>query len=271
MKEDIDPVNSGKSISILNKTRIEEGPVLAVVDGSTASYKAVWWAANYADHAEEELRIVCTIDPSKLGAASSEEDQSNIDKDSLIDTAKKILAKAKTIALGQGVTAQTFLLRGDPRKTLINISRNYHLMVMGNRATNGLVAKLMGSTSYSVAALSYCPIVVVPYKNDEKETLHLRNTMSHIVVGVDDSEAGDRILNIAAHFANSWDAELTVVSAIPQFAVSCGQLPIVLTDEEMEHIFDVHSKELEEKILPMTMCSIYWRIHNFTVEISKRY
>lgn len=33
--------------------------VLVGVDGSHASYKAAWWAANYAKHAGLQLQIVC--------------------------------------------------------------------------------------------------------------------------------------------------------------------------------------------------------------------
>lgn len=233
-------------------SRIEEGPVLAVVDGSTPSYKAVWWAANYAYHAQEDLQIICTLDPSKLVTAAFEEEHQVSEENDLINSrARQVLTKAKTIALSQGVSAKTFLTQGDPHKILIELSHSYHLMVIGNRFKGGLVDRLFGSTSSNVAAMAYCPIVVVPYSDEDDSPLHLKNTLTRVAVGIDDSFTSDKVLLIAAKFANSWDAELTVVSAIPQFTISAGQLPVVVGDEEMEHIFDVRSQELKEKIRPV--------------------
>ena len=40
---------------------INDKAILVGVDGSHASYKATWWAANYAKHAGLTLQIVCTI------------------------------------------------------------------------------------------------------------------------------------------------------------------------------------------------------------------
>ena len=38
---------------------INDKAILVGVDGSHASYKATWWAANYAKHAGLTLQIVC--------------------------------------------------------------------------------------------------------------------------------------------------------------------------------------------------------------------
>ena len=42
---------------------INDKAILVGVDGSHASYKATWWAANYAKHAGLTLQIVCAYSP----------------------------------------------------------------------------------------------------------------------------------------------------------------------------------------------------------------
>ena len=49
---------------------IPEKAVLVGVDGSHASYKAVWWAANYAKHAGLQLQIVCAYSLPSYAAVS---------------------------------------------------------------------------------------------------------------------------------------------------------------------------------------------------------
>ncbi len=45
----------------------------------------------------------------------------------------------------------------------VELSRNYNLIVIGNRGKGGLAERLLGTTSSSLPAYAYCPIVVVPY------------------------------------------------------------------------------------------------------------
>ena len=49
---------------------INDKAVLVGVDGSNASYKATWWAANYAKHAGLTLQIVCAYSLPSYAAVS---------------------------------------------------------------------------------------------------------------------------------------------------------------------------------------------------------
>lgn len=49
---------------------INDKAILVGVDGSHASYKATWWATNYAKHAGLTLQIVCAYSLPSYAAVS---------------------------------------------------------------------------------------------------------------------------------------------------------------------------------------------------------
>ena len=70
--------------------------------------------------------------------------------------AQEILSKAKAIADEQGVEAATLIVTGDPASVFVELSRNYNLIVIGNRGKGGLAERLLGTTSSSLPAYAYC-------------------------------------------------------------------------------------------------------------------
>lgn len=156
--------------------------------------------------------------------------------------AQEILSKAKAIADEQGVEASTLIVTGDPASVFVELSRNYNLIVIGNRGKGGLAERLLGTTSSSLPAYAYCPIVVVPYTDDEGNLMHLNNTITKVAVGSDESKWGLKALEIAAAFADSWGAELDVISAVPNMKGSEDEGVMASFQEDL----DVRIKPLEE-------------------------
>ncbi len=202
--------------------------VLVGVDGSHASYKAAWWAANYAKHAGLQLQIVCAYSLPSYAAVSFDATYSAIGDDNLAHRdAQEILSKAKAVAKEQGVDATTLIVTGDPSSVFIELSRNYKLIVIGNRGKGGLAERLLGTTSSSLPAYAYCPIVVVPYTDDDGQRIHLNNTIEKIAVGSDESKWGLKALEIASDLAYSWNAELDVISAVPSVQGAEGDTAVM--------------------------------------------
>lgn len=196
---------------------INDKAILVGVDGSHASYKATWWAANYAKHAGLTLQIVCAYSLPSYAAVSFDATYTAMGDDNAAHSdAQEILSKAKAIADEQGVEAATLIVTGDPASVFVELSRNYNLIVIGNRGKGGLAERLLGTTSSSLPAYAYCPIVVVPYTDDKGNPMHLNNTITKVAVGSDESKWGIKALEIAADFAATWDAELDVISAVPK-------------------------------------------------------
>ncbi|KFI68400.1 universal stress protein [Bifidobacterium magnum] len=195
---------------------VNEKTILVGVDGSHASYKATWWAANYAKHMGMSLQIVCAYSLPSYAAVSFDATYTAMDDDTVAHSdAQEILSKAKAIADEQGVVAQTLIVTGDPSSVFVELSRNYNLIVIGNRGKGGLAERLLGTTSSSLPAYAYCPIVVVPYMDSEGNMLHLNNIVTKVAVGSDDTKWGLAALEKSAQFAHNWDAELDVISVVP--------------------------------------------------------
>ena len=158
---------------------INDKAILVGVDGSHASYKATWWAANYAKHAGLTLQIVCAYSLPSYAAVSFDATYTAMGDDNAAhNDAQEILSKAKAIADEQGVEASTLIVTGDPASVFVELSRNYNLIVIGNRGKGGLAERLLGTTSSSLPAYAYCPIVVVPYTDDEGNLIRARLTPS---------------------------------------------------------------------------------------------
>lgn len=229
---------------------INDKAILVGVDGSHASYKATWWAANYAKHAGLTLQIVCAYSLPSYAAVSFDATYTAMGDDNAAHSdAQEILSKAKAIADEQGVEAATLIVTGDPASVFVELSRNYNLIVIGNRGKGGLAERLLGTTSSSLPAYAYCPIVVVPYTDDDGNLMHLNNTITKVAVGSDESKWGLKALEIAADFADAWGAELDVISAVPNMKSSEDEGVMASFKEDL----DVRIKPLEESHLNLTI------------------
>ena len=221
---------------------INDKAILFGVDGSHASYKATWWAANYAKHAGLTLQIVCAYSLPSYAAVSFDATYTAMGDDNAAHSdAQEILSKAKAIADEQGVEAATLIVTGDPASVFVELSRNYNLIVIGNRGKGGLAERLLGTTSSSLPAYAYCPIVVVPYTDDEGNPMHLNNTITKVAVGSDESKWGIKALEIAADFAATWDAELDVISAVPKMQGVDGD----------QGVMDAFKEDLDVRVSPI--------------------
>ena len=221
--------------------------VLVGVDGSDASYKAAWWAANFAKHAGLTLQIVCAYSLPSYAAVSFDATYTTMGDDvAAHNDAQEILSKAKAIADDQGVSAATLIVTGDPSSVFVELSRNYKLIVIGNRGKGGLAERLLGTTSSSLPAYAYCPIVVVPYTDDDGNLMHLNNQIRSVAVGSDESKWGLKALQIAAGFADSWGAELNVMSAVPNISGLTGT-----GSAEEQSVMESYMDDLNIRIAPL--------------------
>ena len=105
---------------------INDKAILVGVDGSHASYKATWWAANYAKHAGLTLQIVCAYSLPSYAAVSFDATYTAMGDDNAAHSdAQEILSKAKAIADEQGVEAATLIVTGDPASVFVESDRHW--------------------------------------------------------------------------------------------------------------------------------------------------
>ncbi|MBV2364150.1 universal stress protein [Streptomonospora nanhaiensis] len=152
-------------------------PVLAAVDETDASLRALDWAADEAVRRRRPLRIHHVFDwpmrhsdPRGLPGFNQDEYALRV-----IDPAER---RARERAPGLAVTADFHV--GDVAPRLLLEAARADLVVVGSRGLSSVGAAALGSVGQELAASARCPVVVVPDRDPKPPT-------GRIVVGVDGS------------------------------------------------------------------------------------
>lgn len=213
------------------------------VDGSDEALAAVQWAAVNAKRAGASLRIVCAYAIASYSAAALDGGLAVLDDSALRTGAERVVEDAlKSIEdLGIEVTSQVEV--GDPTSVLTELSRHCDLIVLGSRGGGGFADRLLGSVSSSVPAHARCPVVVVPPHRSGKAFIPVQR----IVVGTDGSETASNALKRAVDEAVVWDAELTVVAAVP-IATGGGMMGWIPPSMDRQSLVDEIRESLDKAI-----------------------
>ena len=88
------------------------------------------------------------------------------------ERAGQILDEAVRTAFGDQTPSNVVpnLIRGHPRESLIEASRNADMIVVGRRGHGGFGGLLLGSVSSAVVAHAHCPVLVVHTPEKQAET-----------------------------------------------------------------------------------------------------
>jgi nucleotide-binding universal stress UspA family protein len=184
-------------------------------DGSPGSRLALTWAAEEARLRGKHLTIVHSVNVAAVPAYPAM-DLSQLEP-SLAQAAKTLVddgavRAAETLDAAQ-VETQYWL--GSPAAQLVDASKEAELVVVGSRGRGRVLAGILGSTSYAVAAHARCPVVVVrgpvDSSSDEPKMPPRPGRGHDVVVGVDDSDSAARAVDVAAEVAEREGAVLHVV------------------------------------------------------------
>lgn len=187
------------------------------VDGSDESAEALRWVAARAARTDATVRVICAYAVASYSAAALDGGLAVLDDAALRLGAKRVVEDASALVASYGVTAIPQVEVGDPSGCLIDLSAHADMIVLGSRGGGGFADRLLGSVSATVPAHSKCPVVVVP-QHDSGEPFV---PVNRIVVGVDGSDTASTALKKAVDEAVVWDAQLTVVAAVP-IALNAG-------------------------------------------------
>src|SRR5699024_5299600 len=154
-----------------------------------------------------------------------------LDDTAVLEGAKAVLEEAHQRASSAGVTATTAVTAGDPAGVLVDMSKEFRLVVVGTSCQGGFTGRLLGTVSSALPAHAYCPTVVVPVLGTAGERVgpssvvpmtglspvNARPLMPirRTVVGVDGSPTAELALRAARAQADVWDCELVAVAGVP--------------------------------------------------------
>lgn len=140
----------------------ERARIVAGIDGSADSARALDWALDEARYRDARVTVVHAWRPATFGALDFAAPV--LDYQSLENTAKataeRVLAAANTDGLSAPV--QTVVDSRPAADALLAAAGDAALIVVGSRGRGGFASLLLGSVSSRVVHHADCPVVVIP-------------------------------------------------------------------------------------------------------------
>ncbi|MGP3776784.1 universal stress protein [Streptomyces sp. SDT5-1] len=187
-------------------------PVLAAVDGSDDSLRALEWALAEAARREAELRVVHV----RQYAPFLQADVLVADFDEEPENDSVLAELRKNLEGREGLPPLEFISRtGLPAVVLSEMSAEAQLLVLGSRGRGGFAGLLLGSNSVAVARDAACPVVVVPPPGREVHGDAEPAPGPRVVVGLKIDEPDHATLAHAFAHAARTGARVQVVVAYP--------------------------------------------------------
>jgi len=207
-------------------------PVIAAVDGSDDSLRALDWALGAARGRGAPLRVVhvwqyaaAWTPPGVLVAGPPGPDED------------EVLDQVRTYLDGRSdrPVMEYLGLQGAPGAVLPELGATAQLLVLGSRGRGGFASLLLGSNGMAAARDADCPVVVVPRPGREVHDAAPAEPGPRVVVGLHVDSPDDTTLAFAFAEAALREARLQVVAAYPwppQSWASVGELVPPVTDQD---------------------------------------
>ncbi|MZF87841.1 universal stress protein [Streptomyces sp. SID5643] len=207
-------------------------PVVAAVDGSDDSLRALEWAVDAARRRAAPLRVAHVrqyahwAQPEILaaGPANPQDDP--------------VLTQVRTHLEGRADQPDTEYvgLEGAAGAVLPELGATAQLLVLGSRGRGGFASLLLGSNSMAAARDAECPVVVVPRPGREVHGEAPGGPGPRVVVGLKVDGPDEATLEFAFAEAARRGARLQAVAAYPWPAqpwMMPGEMPPPIVDQDL--------------------------------------
>ena len=186
--------------------------IIVGVDGSPASNAAICWAARDAVMRHIPLTLIHMVNP-----APSPWSQAPLLDEFAVwqeNEGHRILADALKIArdIGNGdprISIESELIFSAAVPTLVDLSKEAELMVVGTYGRGALTRGLLGSVSSSLVRRAHCPVAVI--RDEDPRMPH--PAQAPVLVGIDGSPASKLATEIAFDEASRRHVNLVAVHA----------------------------------------------------------
>ncbi|MGR6318146.1 universal stress protein [Micromonospora soli] len=132
------------------------GPVVAGVDGSESSLRALAFAVERAAQRDVPLRVLRVWEPP--GERRAEVDREEVTASERAAVEADLAPWRETFP---DVPVERQVTPGNPAALLVDASRDAQLVVVGTRGRGGLRGMLLGSVSQQLLHHAHCPVAVV--------------------------------------------------------------------------------------------------------------
>ena len=186
--------------------RISHHGVVVGADGSPSSRVAVKWAAREAAMRHVPLTVVHVAPSLSVAASTLSWPAGRVPEEVLEiqeNDARRVIADAVKVvedsAIGDRPEINSELFFGVSVPTLVDLSKDAQLVVVGCRGRTGQHRRLLGSVSTGLIHHAHCPVAVI----HDEVTSSLESAKLPVLVGLDGSRASELATAIAFDEA-SW-------------------------------------------------------------------
>ncbi len=189
--------------------------VVVGVDGSGDADAAVQWAASEAAMRKVRLTLVQAIAMPSPGWSNSElRELYETDADAILDDAVTNINEFMKDDAPTDVRRQLFFSR--PATSLIDMSKDAEMMVVGARGRGALRRLLLGSVSNALIHHAHCPVAVI----DRDASLYSQARKAPVLLGFDGSASSKAAAEIAFTEASLRGVDLVVLHAASDTDIS---------------------------------------------------
>jgi nucleotide-binding universal stress UspA family protein len=135
------------------------GRVVVGVDGSAGSRVALQWAAGMAAALAKQVRAVC-VTPLQLW--HEQPVFIGPDGEAAGDLESGLRALVDEVAATTGAAIEAAVVVGDPAETLMGLSAEWDLLVLGSRGHSSLGQMVFGSVGRACATRANRPVAIIP-------------------------------------------------------------------------------------------------------------
>ncbi|AKJ15003.1 hypothetical protein ABB07_34585 [Streptomyces incarnatus] len=186
-------------------------PVIAAVDGSDDSLRALEWAVDAARRRAAPLRVVHVRQYAAWGQADVlVAAPPQVEGDPVLDDVHARLADRSAETAVEYVA-----LEGGPGAVLPELGADAQLLVLGSRGRGGFASLLLGSNGLAAARDAECPVVVVPRPGRQVHGEGPAEPGPRVVVGLHADSPDEATLAFAFTEAALRGARLQVIAAYP--------------------------------------------------------
>ncbi len=236
--------------------------IVAGVDGSESSLRAVHWAALEARRHSVPLRLVHVCHPPPVRHGRVALPSSVVE--ALADCGKEYLADAEHL-VGQvtpEVVVRSEQREGHPAEALIDAAETARLVVLGSRGIGGFTSLLVGSVALTVSARARCPVVVTPATDDHGREDYAHTERGPVAVGVGRGSLSDAALGFGFEEASVRGVDLMAVHIWNEATIETGwpDYPMRLSEDD---VIEAEHRALAE-------CLAGWRERYPDVDVDSR-
>ncbi|MGV0793822.1 universal stress protein [Mycolicibacterium sp. XJ1819] len=220
--------------------------VVVGVDGSPISNAAIYWAAQEAVLREVALTLVHVVNPVITTSphvpvpVDLQPDQEQLVRQFVDDAVKMVEENPPD---HRPATINSEILFGPAVPTLVEVSKEADMIVVGSRGRGPVARLLLGSVSSGLLHRAQCPVAVV----HEEARPTAEEAAAPVLVGVDGSAGADLATGVAFHEASLRGVDVVALQAWSDTVVDLPEMDWGTVKSKEQELLDDRLAAWREK------------------------